>query len=263
MDGEWRRHAIEGMWDFGAQSLVGLKLPTTRESHHRRANQKIVYALSLIGACLGPWATVRAALRAVEEVARSCMWMKVAGGKKAALLRHARVGSKFVAVECGAFIGYSALRASTSGIEALVSLELDPMHAAAARLLASSTRSRAAALLEPWIGLAGDLLHRLPEEFGNAMVANLFFDHVGTRYHVEHRIAEQLRVLDEGACLVADNALEPGAPLFLWRSVGQGSNATPQANRSQRRIGTQSSMAWAVPEFLGRGVEDWVVVCGR
>lgn len=86
---------------------------------------------------------------AVERFAMGSegQWLKVAGGEKAGLLSavvaSSPVGGGAVALECGAFIGYSAARLSAAALEtsrsewkvgpSVLSVEGDPIHAAIAR----------------------------------------------------------------------------------------------------------------------------------
>merc|ERR1712216_756478 len=131
------------------------------------------------------------------------------GGEKAALLVCARRPCRAVAVEFGAFIGYSSLLAGGRGVSPVVTFELDPVHAVAARVLSNSVCSAAAVRVEVWVGLVADVLPRLPEDFGRHSPDSLFMDHCGTRYHTEVRIAQSTAALSQGAGFVADNVLEP------------------------------------------------------
>ncbi|CAK9066149.1 Gastricsin (Pepsinogen C) [Durusdinium trenchii] len=68
-----------------------------------------------------------------------------------------------------------------------------------------------------WIGNSSDMAHYVHERFGKDSVALLFMDHRGSLFHDDLRDFEEMGLLKDGAMVVADNVLKPGAPYFLWR----------------------------------------------
>merc|ERR1712151_1447398 len=77
----------------------------------------------------------------------------------------------------------------------------------------------------------------------------LFLDHRGTIYHLDLERATSKHLLKEGAIVIADNVLAPGAPEFLWY------------------LSKTSSAVWfrtlilELMEFGKPMLEDWIVVC--
>ncbi|CAJ1370416.1 unnamed protein product [Effrenium voratum] len=78
----------------------------------------------------------------------------------------------------------------------------------------------------------------------------LFMDHRGSLFHEDLAAFEELGLFKEGAYVVADNVLKPGAPYFLWRVC---------------RSGHYDTQLTAVPEFgLGhQALTDWMAICRR
>ena len=97
-----------------------------------------------------------------------------------------------------------------------------------------------------WLGHSSDVAHYVQRRFGQRSVAMLFMDHRGSLFHEDLETFEELGLFKEGAMVVADNVLKPGAPDFLW----------------QVRHAYETKLL-KVPEFgLGHQVlHDWVAVC--
>ncbi|CAE7616074.1 PGC [Symbiodinium natans] len=75
----------------------------------------------------------------------------------------------------------------------------------------------------------------------------VFMDHRGTLFHDDLQSFEEMKLLQDGCRVLADNTLKPGAPLFLWHVSRSPSFTTDLV---------------VVPEFgLGHQVlQDWVAV---
>lgn len=188
-------------------------------------------------------------------------WLKVAGGEKAELLTcvasQGPLGRGFAALECGAFIGYSAARFAVAAREAaasdslgapgVVSVECDPVHAVVARHFLDRVCCACTAEILP--GMLRDVLPAVGEMLGMDSVGIVFMDQKGTAFHGDFASQERLhgRVASshEQFVVLADNVLRPGAPVFSWNS----------AQRS-------GSTFYSLPEFLEEevGVEDWMTV---
>lgn len=179
-------------------------------------------------------------------------WLKVAGMEKAALVEsafghHSWVEGQ-VAVEFGAFVGYTSVRlakylSATSRASACrsVSLEVDHVHQAIARLFLDVTCL--SHLGEVWNGQVKDSLPRVLEELGEQAVAFTFMDHRGTRFHEDFAHIVRIGSPARSSPVVVDNVLNPGSPIFAWSTLRHG-----------------FMTAWVVTEFMSSNREDWMVV---
>merc|ERR1711862_85386 len=80
--------------------------------------------------------------------------------------------------------------------------------------------------------------------YGPRSIGMVFMDQKGTRFHTDLGLMEDLDLLAEGAVILADNVLKPGAPLYIWElAAGPFTNLT----------------AVSVREFLLQS-EDWMVL---
>jgi len=189
-------------------------------------------------------------LHLIERFAEGArQWLKVAGGAKAAVLEHAMRQRKWrpweVLLECGAFIGYTAIRLAMLlrelGGGRAVTVEVDPIQACIARHfidLAGVSNT-----VEVWIGQFRDILARPVEEFGARSMGFVFLDYKGTIFHIDLAAIEHFNLLAPGGHAVADNVALPGAPLYLWEVTHHPAWET---------------CAWALQEFLEPNVEDWM-----
>lgn len=196
-------------------------------------------------------------------------WLKVAGLEKAAIielsLRKRPLGVPEVAAEFGVFVGYTAVR--LGGIVAaqrqhvgVLSLEVSPVHVCVARHVLDI--GWLAHVGEVKSGQAKDALPLVAEEVGAGArgggepacgaVAFAFMDHRGTVFHQDFALLEKSGLFARRAHVVADNTLNPGAPVFLWE-------------RLLRRRGlpwAAETAALALTEFLSDH-EDWTSVSVR
>lgn len=205
-----------------------------------------------------PWSS-DLVLREMEAFASRRVFLKLAGGVKRRLLeRVAREAPPGLVVELGTYIGYSSIvlaRARGAGAEAsslprVVTSELEAVNAVVARgvlALAGLTSD-----IEVWVGSSEDVAAYVRDRFGSRSVAMLFMDHRGSIFHEDLRSFEELDLLVDGARVVADNVLKPGAPHFLWSVCSRA-----------RASGSLDVDLVALPEFgLGHQVlEDWMAVC--
>lgn len=169
-------------------------------------------------------------------------------------------------MECGAFVGYTALRmarqveldyaargASQPGFRAhsrlqgsprVVTMEIDPIHACITRHMLDL--GRLSHVAECWIGQVKDLLPRVLEESGHFTVNMVFMDQRGTTFHDDLAQLEVLREMAPGCRVVADNCVKPGAPLHVWHAWYSDCYSTVNVSLN---------------EFLETTIEDWQVVC--
>lgn len=224
---------------------------------------KIARLLAEVGAVAasGPPAAV---LVACEAFARhKGQWLKVAGDEKAEILgscfrSHPPALSEAI-LEFGAFVGYTAVRlcdalGSQRGSCGLVSLEVSPVHVCVARhLLDLALLSHRA---EVRAGQAKDVLPHTTEELGALACGFAFMDHRGTIFHQDFALLEALGLFSPSPCFIADNALNPGSPVFLWRRAV--CHDTPSIGRGEG----WATEAWSLTEF-STAHEDWMSVTRR
>lgn len=193
-------------------------------------------------------------------------WLKIAGGPKNAVLTEAlERAPEGTVLEVGTYCGYSAARFAIGRIArghrcelepCVVSVELDLAHAAIARnFLAHAGLLHAVEVL---VGYSEDVLPRAATrlrsrlrsrgEVRDGPVALLFFDQRGSKYVADIQTIEAHNLLCEGAVVIADNVLKPGAPLFLWRML---------------RGAGYSTQVISVPEFAMEECEDWMTLSVR
>lgn len=181
------------------------------------------------------------ACKAVEAFGAdlSPMWLKIAGGRKAATLaaavraapaagnerRGGRRGGSRGVLEIGCYCGYSALRMAAALPEVHIdTLEVDPVHVVVARNMIAFAGLNGR--VEVWTGHSTNLVPRLADHRSNAGLderlpySALFMDQKGSLFHKDLAALEDRGLLLVGATIVADNVLKPGAPLFLWRVAG-------------------------------------------
>merc|ERR1712224_426261 len=93
-----------------------------------------------------------------------------------------------------------------------------------------------------------DVVPVICETFGRHALGFVFMDQKGTTFHNDLALLDRLGAWPCGACLVADNVLRPGAPVFNWVLAYEGLVLEP--------------MFWSLPEFLEEkdGVEDWMAI---
>jgi len=154
----------------------------------------------------------------------SGQWLKVAGGNKADVLEAAvqKAPKGGSVLEIGTYCGYSAIRMAMARPNTrIVTLEVDPAHMVIARNVTAF--AGLAHVIDVWTGHSKDLLHRLSDRYdGRLKLCAVFMDQKGSRYDEDLSALERLGLLKQGAIVVADNVLKPGAPAFLWRLTNSG-----------------------------------------
>lgn len=173
--------------------------------------------------------TVNEMLRLLDTFAqRREHWLKVAGGAKAEVLLHTHGLRTWrwheVAVECGTFIGYSAMRLALQMLAGrdspdragphVFTIEVDPVQACIARHLVDL--AGVSCSVEVAIGQVRDIVPKIVELFGATSVGMVFMDYKGTAFHSDLDILEDTGAIGIDSRLLADNVALPGAPLLLW-----------------------------------------------
>lgn len=125
-----------------------------------------------------------------------------------------------VFVELGGYIGYSAILFGDAIRKAggensgrrFWSLEFDPLFASIAMNLIEL--AGLSDLVKVVVGDAEDSLKRLRDEGQLESIDILFLDHVEDLYLPHFLVCQKLNLLKEGALVVADNVVRPGAPQY-------------------------------------------------
>ena len=155
-------------------------------------------------------------LSAVEDFCRARkLWLKVAGGDKAAVLEKVVDVLKPKSVlEVGSYVGFSAIRLGAAVQRwggQVVSLEMDPVLALIARQMVAHAGLEAVVQIQ-----LGHSEVRLDRLCGSSSFDLVFFDQRGSRFREDLEKLEEMGALHPKAVLIADNVLKPGAPTFLW-----------------------------------------------
>jgi catechol O-methyltransferase len=262
----WSHRLLQACGGMSANVLstesASLVKPGTRLAGGERPHEKEIRLLNFVFATSEP-GDATGVYQAIETFGRESLsrhhggsggrarnagqWLKVAGGEKSdVLVMSARLApSKGNFLEVGAYCGYSALRlALATGLRAkILSLEADPAHAVIARNIVAY--AGLAHIVDVCVGHSEDWLPYLAQPKPNGAFAFVFFDQRGSRYLNDLYTLERRRALSDGAVIVADNVLKPGAPAFLWHVIFSGLYET---------------QVIAVREFSMPGVEDWMSV---
>lgn len=199
----------------------------------------------------------QAILAACEHFAKyRGQWLKVAGLEKAEILEGSLqtrpLQEPEYIMEFGVYVGYTAVRLGgmVTGKRrhlGVISLEVSPVHVCVARHLIDL--GELAQVSEVKSGQAKDALPRMSEELGDRCVGFSFMDHRGTIFHQDFSLLEQCSSFARNSRFVADNTLNPGAPVFLWI----------RQSPPSRWLAT-TTIQWAITEFLSYH-EDWTAVC--
>jgi len=169
--------------------------------------------------CTAPAGDVDACMAAVEQFAESrSMWLKITAWEKATVVHEvARLSVPGVVVEIGAYIGYSAMNLGRAVREhggRVASIEVDPIHATIVRNMVEY--AGLTDTVDVWTGFCYDVFPHLLREYGPASIGMVFMDQKGTRFHTDLERLRELGLLADGAVVLADNVLKPGAPLYIW-----------------------------------------------
>ncbi|KNC46767.1 catechol O-methyltransferase [Thecamonas trahens ATCC 50062] len=167
----------------------------------------------------------RATVDAIDAYCWAGQWMMNVGDEKGQIVDAAVAeAAPDVIIELGMYCGYSALRfaSRTPATTKIFSIEPHAGRAAVAkRVFAHAGVSDRIVWLE---GTASDvfpsLLNKIRVELGLDSDASpgkllFFFDHVKGAYKPDLMLGESLGLFPEGAVVVADNVIFPGAPDFL------------------------------------------------
>ena len=161
-------------------------------------------------------------LEAMDEFANQKEFLIVIGPEKGTILSNLILENKpRVLVELGGYVGYSAIlfakqmraQASDARPVHVWSLEKEEQFATIARDLISLAGLQDCVTVVT--GPADESLKKLKEDGKIDRIDFLFLDHVEDLYEQDLKLAmDELKLLPENSCIVADNVLRPGAPKY-------------------------------------------------
>eukprot|EP00933_Yihiella_yeosuensis_P059045 TRINITY_DN5994_c1_g1_i9.p1 TRINITY_DN5994_c1_g1~~TRINITY_DN5994_c1_g1_i9.p1 ORF type:complete len:739 (-),score=109.18 TRINITY_DN5994_c1_g1_i9:93-2225(-) len=221
-------------------------MAATRQNEGAHAYTREFMTLQAV-LCNGTAGSPDACMAAVEQFAEGrSLWLKITAWEKAIVVHEvAKLCKPRVAVEIGGYVGYSATniaRAVAPYGGKVASLEVDPMHVTIVRNMVEYCGL--SDNVDVWTGYCYDTIPHLLKAYGPRSVDMVFMDQKGTRFHTDLALMEELNLLSDGAVILADNVLKPGAPLYIWHLAhGQYHHCT----------------AVSVREFLLQS-EDWMVM---
>lgn len=239
------RQSTTEIWEKPVTSGIH-PMAATRQNEGPHAYTREFMTLQAV-LCGAPEGDVDACMTAIEQFAESrSLWLKITAWEKAVVVHEvARLSRPGVVVEIGAYVGYSAMnlaRAVRPFGGRVASLEVDPVHATIVRNMVEY--AGLTDTVDVWTGYCFDVIPHLLEKYGPRSIGMVFMDQKGTRFHTDLGLMEELDLLADGAVVLADNVLKPGAPLYIWQlAKGPFNNLT----------------AVSVREFLLQS-EDWMVL---
>mmetsp|Transcript_77 Transcript_77/g.288 ORF Transcript_77/g.288 Transcript_77/m.288 type:complete len:820 (+) Transcript_77:3-2462(+) len=197
--------------------------------------------------CGAPQGDVDACMMAIEQFAESrSLWLKITAWEKAVVVHEvAKHAKPMFAIEIGAYVGYSAMniaRAIRPHGGKVISLEVDPMHVTIVRNMVEY--AGLSDNVDVYTGYCYDVIPHLLDIYGPRSIGMVFMDQKGTRFHTDLALLEELGLLADGAVILADNVLKPGAPHYIWHLM-HGPYKAPTSV--------------SVREFLLQS-EDWMVM---
>lgn len=183
-------------------------------------------------------------INAIDEFAYKHSFLINVGDEKGKLMDAALLKAQpKLAIELGAYVGYSALRMARllpKGAR-LISVEFSEANATITRkMIAHAGASDRVTVVTGFIGDGGNTLEKLEKEYGVApgTVDFMFIDHAKEAYLPDLKTFIAKGWLRKGAVVVADNIKFPGAPDYhafmkeqegkTWRSIEHSTHAEYQ-----------------------------------
>lgn len=233
--------------EWGGPVVSGIHpIAATRQNEGSHAYTREFMTLQSV-LCSPHKGDVDACMATVEQFAESrSLWLKITAWEKALVVYEcAKLAKAKLVVEIGAYVGYSAMnlaRAVRPHGGRVASIEVDPMHVSVVRNMLEF--AGVSDVVDSWTGYCGDVIPLLINQYGPKSVDMVFMDQKGTRFHTDLELLRTHDLLADGAVILADNVLKPGAPLYIWH-LGHG----PYRHLT----------AVSVREFLLQS-EDWMVM---
>jgi catechol O-methyltransferase len=160
-------------------------------------------------------------LAAIDEFSATYDFLISIGGHKSNIMSDLiNKEAPSIVVELGGYLGYSAIlfadtmRRGTQSTHKLRvwSLEMNAEFASIARQLIQLAGLDD--IVTVVVGPAEESLRRLNQEGSLKEFDMLFLDHAEELYTSDFNVCEELGLLKEGAVIVADNVVRPGAPKY-------------------------------------------------
>jgi catechol O-methyltransferase len=232
----WERPVTSGIHPIAA----------TRQNEGDHAYSREFMTLQAVLAA-APQGDVDACMIAVEQFAESrSLWLKITAWEKAVVVHEVAKHSKArVAIEIGGYVGYSAMniaRALRPHGGKVASIEVDPLHVCIVRNMVE--HAGLTDHVDCWTGYCYDVFPHMLKTYGARSIGMVFMDQKGTRFHTDLNRLKELDLLAEGAVILADNVLKPGAPHYIYELM---------------HGPYEHAVAVSVREFLLQS-EDWMVM---
>ena len=198
-----------------------------------------------------------AVVAAIDEYAASKKFLMTLGQHKLEIIRkilEEMSPKPKVVVELGTYIGYSAIAfggmmrdmygpdAVAQGVM-VYSMELDPRWAAITNKILQLAGLED--VVQVVVGAAADSIRQLHANCKLPKIDVLVLDHWEKFYVSDLKVCEELKLLEKGAVVLADNVLVPGAPEYLKyvRSSGR---------YESKGVDSMVPNGWTVSELLFR-----------
>jgi catechol O-methyltransferase len=157
-------------------------------------------------------------LAAIDEFARTKKYLMNVGEDKGKIVTNliGQVKPK-VMVELGGYIGYSCIlfgdAVRKAGGRRYYSLERNPEFAAVISSLVDLAGLGDVVKVE--VGSSDDSIKRLHESGVVKKIDLMFLDHYKPAYTTDLKLCEELKLIEPGSVLAADNVIKPGNPPYL------------------------------------------------
>lgn len=160
----------------------------------------------------------QAVLDAIDEFGRTKKYlMNIGEYKSKTVVDRIRQHRPETFVECGAYVGYSAIAFGAAVKEAggkrYWSLEHNAEFAAVTTMLVDL--AGLSDLVKVVVGAVSDSVTRLHKEGKLKKIDFLFLDHLKHLYTTDLKLCEELGVVGPGSVYAADNVVKPGNPEYL------------------------------------------------
>jgi len=189
----------------------------------------------------------------IEDLALVESSLKVSGGEKACVLDNVLQRHRpTMVLEFGSYVGYTTTRIAHQ-VRAwggrCVSFEMDPINVAISRNIVELAGLSDVAKVQ--VGHSDDSLEIVVDECGAKSIQFVFMDQRVTRFHADLQKLEVSGVLADPCCVIADNVLNPGAPLHVWRVCSMPQYATDIV--SLRKFGNALVQDWMTISMVRTG----------
>jgi len=154
-------------------------------------------------------------LNALDDFSEKMFLINIGSEKGAIFDQTLKEKKPKVAMELGAYCGYSAIRAANllDDDAQLISIEKSALNAAIATKMVEFAGLQHKVKIV--IGTAETVIPKLKSKYGIEKVDFILIDHWKDRYLPDLKLLEGAHLLKKGSVIVADNTIIPGAPDYV------------------------------------------------